>query len=95
MTEQEMKEVWGEFSSEYGRFERVEKPRSQRRDLHAFLLLDELFPGTGGMVTAAEHDEIYLGVSGREAARVLTREQVLELVRCGIRYSYEGLQMFV
>jgi len=82
--------------NEYGCFEKIEKKRSQRPDLHAFLLLDEIAPGSAAMVAAAEHDEIYLGVSP-EAMAQATEEQIVELIRCGVRYDerVDSLAMFV
>lgn len=70
---------------EYLKFERIENKRTQRPDLHAFLLLDEMFPGTTDMVTCAEHDEFWLEPEGR--LNLLSDEQILELVRCGVRYD--------
>lgn len=67
----------------------------KRRDIRAFILLDKLVPGTRDMVRAAEHDEIWLGVSEEELAAVATEENVIELIRCGIRLDDNGLCMFV
>lgn len=75
-------------------FDSIPNKRSRRPDLHAFLMLDELFPGTTDMVCSAEHDEIFLDVSEEQVA-TLTDEQIIELSRCGIRYSGFGLCAFV
>jgi hypothetical protein len=82
--------------AEFLNFEKVENPRSKRPDIHAFLLLDELVPGDSDMVAAAEHDEIYLQVSP-EALEHATEAQIIELIRCGVRYdsSTDSLAMFV
>lgn len=81
---------------EFLAFDRVEPRRSQRQDLHAFMLLDELVPGSSDMVAGAEHDEIYLGVEAEKLASAATREQIIELIRCGVRYDSgtESLCMF-
>jgi len=90
----EVKEMFDKYDDEYIEFKRVENKRSNRPDLHAFLLLDELFPRDRDIVCAAEHDEIYLDVETEEV-ETLTEEQVLELTRCGVRYDGEGyLVMF-
>ncbi len=49
------------------------------------------------MVSAAEHDEILLDVDLEELAKVATEEQIVELIRCGVRYdsSTDSLAMFV
>ncbi len=46
------------------------------------------------MVSAAEHDEIYLEVDVDEFCGVATEEQALELVRCGVRDGEYGFCMF-
>jgi len=84
-------------NEEFLKFERVSNTRSSRADLHAFLLLDEIFPQTDrDMVCAAAHDEIWLDVEGYDLGD-LTDEQILELTRCGVRYDAgdDCLAMFV
>jgi hypothetical protein len=85
------------FDDDYLKFDRVANPKSKRPDLHAFLLLDSLVPGIFDMVARAEHDEIYLKVYPDDLAEVATEEQILELIRCGVRYDSDtdGLAMFV
>lgn len=86
----EIDERWETVTGdEYCEFHKVENKRSQRADLHAFLLLDELFPGAGDMVCHAEHDEIWLDVED-EQVETLTDAQMIELARCGVRYSGDG-----
>lgn len=81
--------------TEFFKFEKVANKRSQRPDLHAFLLLDELFPGTSDLVAAAGHDEIWLDVDD-DQIETLTDEQILELSWCGVRHDWDGgLCMFV
>ncbi len=93
MSDTELQDRWEEVSDDIFGFEKIENKRSQRPDLHAFLLLDELFPGTGDMVSAAEHDEIYLAIEEKQA-ETLTDEQIIELSRCGVRCGEYGLCMF-
>lgn len=81
-------------SDEFLKFDRVENKRSKRPDLHAFLLLDELLPDDRDIVAAAEHDEIFLAPSPEDLARVATKEQIVELIRCGVRMSEDSLAMF-
>jgi len=69
---------------------------TKRRDLNAFLLLEKLLPGEGDIVSAAEHDEIFLDVTLEDLAKVVTEEDVMNLIRCGVRIdeNREGLAMF-
>jgi len=80
---------------EFLKFDKVANKRSQRPDLHAFLMLDELFPGTSDLVSSASHDEIWLDVDD-DQVETLTDEQILELSWCGVRHDSDGgLCMFV
>lgn len=84
------------FDGEYLNFDGVEEKRSHRPDLHAFLFLDDLFPNPErDMIAAAEHDEFWLDVDGEKIA-TLTDDQIIELVRCGVRYDkdVDSLAMF-
>ena len=92
---EKMAEIFDDMD-EYGEFDRIEKKLSGRPDLHAFMLLDKLFPHRKDIISAAEHDEIYLSVEPSELAEVATEEQIIELVRCGVRYDEDNdsLAMF-
>ena len=89
-------ELFEKYEDEYIEFERVDSRQSERRDLHAFILLDRLQPGGWKIIGAAEHDQIWLDVDCEKLAEVITEAQVLELVRCGVRYDVdnESLSMF-
>jgi len=80
---------------EFLKFDRVANKRSQRRDLHAFLLLDELVPGKSDIVDAAGHDQIWLSILFDEFPETVTEEQVIELIRCGVFLEEDTLSMFV
>jgi hypothetical protein len=87
-----------EMDGKYTTFENgVKNKLSQRPDMHAFIMLDRLFPNNVDMVSAAEHDEIWLDVEPDELSKVATEEQMIELIRCGVRYNHEtdSLAMFV
>lgn len=89
-----IEETFEKHDDEYLKFDRVENKRSQRADLHAFMLLDELAPSKKSIVAAAEHDEFWVGVDIEEIEDKLTEDQVIELVRCGVRYGEYGLCLF-
>ncbi len=90
-------ERFEKYEDEFLKFERVEGRRSERADLHAFIVLDELLPGKKDIVGGAYHEEIYLNIELEELDKVATDDHILELVRCGIRVSpeYDCLAMFV
>ncbi len=85
MNYKQLEALFEQHDEEFLHFDRVEKRRSKRPDLHAFLLLDEIFLGTTDMVSSAEHDEIWLAPSLDELPESLTEEVVIELMRCGVR----------
>ncbi len=93
MTEEQYNKHYDEFL----KFDRVKNKTSNRADLHAFNLLDKLVPSKRDIVSAAEHDEIWLSISPAELSRVATEDQIIELIRCGVRYdsSCDALAMFV
>jgi hypothetical protein len=73
-----------------------DKKLSKRRDLHAFILLSNLFPdGKSDIVASAEHDIIYLGVDLEELAKVATEDIIYQLVACGVFMDSDSLAMFV
>jgi hypothetical protein len=97
MTLERMTDLFSKHSDEeYIEFERVKKRRSNRPDLHAFMLLDEILPGKKDIVGAAEHDQVFLSIDCRELAKVITEEQIIELLRCGVGYGdYDCLSLNV
>lgn len=74
----------------------VSQPRSQRPDLHAFLLIDELCPGKTNLISASEHDEFYLAITLDELCEKINETQLIELIACGVRYDrgYDCFCMF-
>jgi len=95
--ENTLKKRFDKFDDEYIKFERIQNKFSSRPDIHAFILLNQLFPGDGDMVSAAEHDQIFLDVNVEEFNEKATDEQICDLVRCGLIYmsEYDCLGMWV
>lgn len=81
---------------EFLKYDRVTGKHTRRKDLHAFIILDTIFPGTSDIVASAEHDQIWLDVDSEQIER-LTDDQILMLSRCGVFYDSEvdSLAMFV
>jgi hypothetical protein len=84
-----LKEMFAECEDAFLEFDEVKSRLSDRADLHAFIMLDRLQPGSQDMITASEHDEFWLSIDCDKLAEVVTPEQVRDLTRCGIRYSEE------
>lgn len=103
MTLEHIKELFTKHSDEYLRFENVHPLRRlhRRPDLCAFLKLESLFqfaqgdPGTGDMVSYAGHDEIGLAVSPEDIAGVVGEADIIDLIRCGVRFDGTAFLMFV
>jgi hypothetical protein len=94
-----MKDLFRKYETDFLQFDKVENKKSLRPDLHAFMLLDILVPGTSDMVSYASHDEIFLEVEPEALAKVATEDQLRELHRCGVRHDndigQDALVMFV
>lgn len=100
----DLKTVFEAHDDEFLRFERIEQKLNQRPDVHAFILLDQIVEpkknrlgGVNDMVCTAEHDEIWLSVNTDDLAKLATEDQIIDLIRCGIRYDddIEMLCMYV
>lgn len=96
MTTHNLYSIFEKHSDDYLKFSDIENPPSQRPDLCAMILLDRLIPGKRDIIVQAEHDEFTLGIDPDVLASVATEEQIVDLIRCGVRYSssIECLQMF-
>lgn len=89
-------DIFAEFEGEFLKFERVEKKLNNRPDIHAFLMLDGLFPGDRDIISGAEHDIVWLDIDVERLSHVATKEQLRDLSRCGVHYDSEtdSLAMF-
>ncbi len=94
MTVEEMCAIAEKVEFSYDSFKAIEPKRSKRRDLHAMLLLDELVPGECGIISCAEHDEIWFDTEPEALAKVVNEDQIAELVKCGVCFSDDSLSMF-
>jgi len=89
-------EIFNKYQDDYGKFEKVEKKFSKHPDIHAFLLLERLCSEGGDMISSAEHDEFYLNVDIEKLSAIITEEDILTLVRCGVMFDADtdSLMMF-
>lgn len=88
-------EVYEKFYDEFLKFDRIENPVCKRPDICAFLLLDKIVPNDSDIVSFATYDEIYLDVDPEEFAKKATEEDLLFLVRCGVRIFEDSFWMYV
>jgi hypothetical protein len=101
MTTDTFQALFEKYDAEDIDFEDVKKPRSKRKDMHVFLLLEELVPfrkdDEDVIISAVEHDQFWISTSIEKLAKVITEEQIRELVCCGVRFDEgtESLYMFV
>lgn len=94
MTTEKMMSLFNEDRTERRAFGALPQKRSDRPDLHAFLLLDALVPGSMSMLPAAEHNIIYLSVTLDDLAEIVTEGQIAELSMCGVFIDEDSLAMF-
>jgi hypothetical protein len=92
--------LFEKHENEYLAFDREQNPKHPRPDVCAFLLLHELAPRdrpNTDMIGGAEHDEIWLNADPRKVAENATEEQIVTLIRCGVRFNHahESFDMFV
>ena len=75
----------------------VQESPYYRRDLQAFNRINELVPGNTVMVSAAAHDQIWLGVDPDALNAAASDDDLIFLMRCGVGYdsNEDGFYMFV
>lgn len=91
-------EIFNSNKGEFLKFELVHNKSSTRRDLCAFIMLDKLVPDPDAkIVSAAEHDQIYLDVDLDKLAAIATSDDIIMLMRCGVMLDsdIDSLTMFV
>jgi len=91
----DIESLFNKYLGEYLQFERIENKPSNRSDLCAFILLDKLFPSinTKDIISATEHDTIYLNFSPNEI-QTLTDESIIYLMRCGVSFNSEYYSLY-
>jgi hypothetical protein len=87
-------------NDEFLKFKNIESPNFLHPDLMAFVLLAKLVPSQRlglDLIVSARHDEITLGTDCTELNEAASDEDILTLVRCGVRYcaEHDCLEMFV
>jgi len=82
MTVEELAEIFEAHDDKY-----LEGEIDGPSDLAAFNLLNKLVPSNKDIVSCAEHDEFWLSTSPEELAAVATEEDIIFLIRCGIRFD--------
>lgn len=71
-------------NDEHSRFDHVEHKLSQRGDVHAIMLLDKLIPGDHYALEYVVDASVVFSWKVGDVAKVISAEQVLELVQCGV-----------
>ena len=91
----DLETLFEKHDDQFLKSELIKNKLNLRPDLHAFLLLDKLIPGDRSMVSDSEHDKIWLDINLENLAEVITEEQVIELIRCGVMLEDNHLTLFV
>lgn len=104
MTKNEMLDIADYFSEQdmpINAFELIENKLSTRKDLHVYLLLDKILSRNTklnkqhDLITAAKNSEIFFSFEAKELAKVITKEEIIDLIHCNVSFNSEGLSMFV
>ncbi len=91
---EELEVLFQAHNDEFLKFDRVGSPRHSRPDLAGFLLLDSILPSGRDMIFGSEHDEYYLDPDPEAVAEVITEAQIIDLLRCGIRFNGSSFCVF-
>jgi len=68
-----------------------------RKDFTIFKMLNDKFPSHKDLISGSGHEEIFLDVDPKELLSVFTEEEIVKMIRCGLRFSseYDCLCMYV
>lgn len=95
MTVDEMREILGSKSREWPSFACQAYKPHPRSDISAMITLDRLSPGSGRIVSAAEHDEIWFDAEIESVAANATPADIKLLAACRVRLDGDSFAMYV
>jgi hypothetical protein len=97
MTVDEMEALFEKFAEElpWDEFKNIKDKPHNRPDIAGMIILDRLNPDTIDMVSAAEHDEIWLDADPEAVAANATEADIRLLVACGVKFFGGYFQMLV
>lgn len=78
----------------YQQFGCIEDPPSRRPYICALIHLDKLVPDTKELFNGYVGINLILGVDPEKLAAVATEQDILYLIRCGVRYMGGDLMLF-
>lgn len=82
-------------SDEYHKFDRIAQWFNRVPEIHAFILLSNLMPKLDNIVSAAEHDIIYLSPNCEELFKVAESYHLIDLIRCGVLYDSYNDSLYI
>lgn len=99
MTTSKMRDLFKQLAQDSMDFDSIEYKRCYLPDMHAFLILLDIYPETMsdgyGIISAAEHHQIYFTFDLDKLATVITEDIIKELVCCGIFITDDSLSRYV
>ena len=81
------------YANEHCKFELVENKKSQCADIHAFILINEIFKPKHDIIVATDYYGYFLNLDEDDLS-ILTDEQIIELLRCGFSYDTNGGSLY-
>lgn len=88
-----IKDIYNKYSSQRDKFDLIENKFSNRPLIHALILLDHIYPNSNSdndnIRFFASDGDIFLTIDRDKLEKVITEEQVIDLIRCGLGY-YKG-----
>jgi len=91
MDKEKFIEIWDLHSSEeYANFSMIKNPPCESTDLSAFMILHKFaINKEADIINSAEHDEIYLMEIDNLNIEKITENDIINLIRCGVRLDKE------
>jgi len=73
--------------SDFCKFEKIKNPLFKQSDLQALFIFNQILPEHGDFICSTNHYGIFFSVSPKDISKKASKEQILDLLRCGISYD--------
>ena len=100
MTLNQLEKIFEKYRHEDCEFENILDPKHIRPDICAMLMFDEIQTRNdsqrqAGMISGAVHDKVYFDVNVGEFSEVVLKNELIDLIRCGVFLEEGRFAMFV
>lgn len=90
---EQIEELFEKHQGQRNLFNLIEEKHSMRREIHALVVLDRLFPDGDKIISYYDGGVLTLNFD-EERLNKLNESQIIELIRCGVELDDIGMAMY-